>query len=99
MPGADNASAMANDKGNLFFTWIDNSGTGTAKRDDKVIVVAYFTALKQVIYSLNGAKRSDSIAILQTNKMKGFTAETWIGFLSNDEKDTANSEYTGSISL
>jgi len=28
-------------------------------------------------------------------KMQGYTAETWIGFLTNDEKDTANSVYTG----
>ena len=96
LPGAENPSAEVNNEGNILFNWINNSGTGTAKADDKVITVAYFPAVKQVIYGLNAGIRSDSFAILQTNKMQGYTAETWIGFLSNDEKDTANSVYTGS---
>ena len=99
LPRAENASAAVNNEGNILFNWIDNSGTGTAKADDKAIVVAYFPALKQVIYSLNAGIRSDTFAALQTNKMQGYTVETWIGFLSNDEKDTASSVYTGSISL
>jgi hypothetical protein len=31
--------------------------------------------------------------------MKGHAAETWIGFLSNDEKNAANSVYTGRVEL
>ncbi len=96
LPGAENASAEVNNESNILFSWIDNCGTGTAKADDRIIAVAYFPALKQVMYSLNAGIRSDCFAILQTNKMQGYTAETWIGFLSNDEKDTANSVYTGS---
>jgi hypothetical protein len=29
--------------------------------------------------------------------MQGLAAETWIGFLSNDEKDASDSVYTGKV--
>jgi hypothetical protein len=38
-------------------------------------------------------------AILETSKMKGLDAETWLGFLSNDEKDAGCSVCTGRIDL
>jgi hypothetical protein len=34
---------------------------------------------------------------LETQNMNGKTAETWIGFLDNNEKDTANSVRSGKI--
>lgn len=36
---------------------------------------------------------------LETPAMSGETAGTWIGFLSNDEKDAGNSVYTGKMIL
>lgn len=69
------------------------------KANDKVILVAYFPELNEIIYSLNAANRADCGAVLITGGMRGYTAETWIGFLSNDEKDAADSVYAGSINL
>ncbi len=69
---------------------------GTARENDKVILVAFFPAVKQIIYSLQAATRKDCQALLTTNIMTG-AAETWMGFLSNDEKDAANSVYTGRL--
>ena len=86
-------------KATLVFTWTDNTGTGTAKPDDKVVLVACFTAIKQIIYSLNAGTRADGEAILNTHLIQGTPAETYIGFLSHDEKDAANSSYTGKIIL
>ncbi len=48
---------------------------------------------------INAAARGDSQAILITNTMQGYTAETWIGLLSNDEKDAANSVHAGGVNL
>jgi hypothetical protein len=99
LPVAENATATVNADGNILFTWANNSGTGTAKTNDKAIVVAYFPELKQIIYSLNAGTRADGKAILPAANMPGYAAETWIGFLSNDETDAANSVYTARIIL
>jgi len=60
-----------------------------------VIVVAYFPSLKKAIFITGVALRKDGQAILNMQQMPGATAETWIGFLSHDEKDASDSTYTG----
>ncbi len=99
LPGAANGTATVNEEGNILFSWTDNTGTGTAKTNDRVILVAYFPNLKQVIFSVGTATRSNHIAVLETNIMQGHSAETWMGFLSADEKNAADSVYTGRIEL
>ncbi len=99
LPAAENAAAIANAAGNIFFSWTDNSGASTAKTNDKVLLLAYFDELKQIIFSFDAAERADCQATLITNAMEGYAAETWVSFLSNDEKNTANSVYTGKIQL
>ena len=99
LPAAENAAAIANAAGNIFFSWTDNSGARGAKTNDKVLLLAYFDDLKQIIFSFNVAERADCQATLITNTRQGCAAETWISFLSNDEKNTANSVYTGTVQL
>lgn len=99
MPPAENAAATRTPEGNLLFNWTDNSCTGTAKRNDKVVLVAYFPNVNQAVFSIGDAERADCGASLETHTMQGYTAETWIGFLSNDENDAANSVYAGKIAL
>jgi Family of unknown function (DUF6266) len=99
LPSAENATAIANGDGNISFSWTDNSDTGTAKPNDKVILVAYFPSVQQVIFSLDAGTRDIEHALLETNTLKGHSAETWMGFLTNDENDAADSVYTGGVSL
>jgi hypothetical protein len=99
LPGAENAAAADNEEHNILFSWTDNTGNGTAKATDKVILVAYFPAAKKAIYSVDAALRKDCRAYLETTAMEGYNAETWIGFISEDEEDAANSRYTGTIYL
>lgn len=99
LPPAGTAAASATTEGNIYFEWNDNSGNGTAKPNDKAIVVAYFTGIKEAIFAIGEAKRQQGNAFLRCERMKGLTAETWIGFLSNDEKNASNSVYTGRVSL
>ena len=99
LPPAANAAAVADNAGNIHFTWADNSSTGTAKKNDKAILVAYFPATNEVIFSYNRGTRLSGTAILETTNMKGEAAETWMGFLSDDEKDASCSVYTGNVSL
>ena len=70
-----------------------------AKADDLVILVAYFPELRQAIFSIGSATRADANALLKTQVLKGFVAETWMGFLSNDEKNASNSGYCGRVNL
>lgn len=99
LPGPDNASAVINNDGTIFFSWSDNSGIKTAKSNDKVIIVTYFPAINKVVHTLHAATRGSCQAFLQINKMKGYTAETWIGFVSHDERNAGDSVYAGRVNL
>jgi hypothetical protein len=99
LPPASTAAASATTEGNIYFEWNDNSGNGTAKPNDKAILVAYFIGINEAIFSIGEATRRQEHAFLRSESMKGLTAETWIGFLSNDEKYASNSAYTGRVNL
>lgn len=99
LPAADGATVERNVEGNLLFTWANNTGRGTAKANDKVVLVAYFSELKQAVFSIGDATRTGGEALLVTSFIQGYAAETWIGFLSHDEKDAANSTYAGRLEL
>lgn len=99
LPCAENAEVAVDTEGNMLFAWTDNTGMGTAKANDKVILVAYFPELKQAITSIGSATRNAGQALLETSMRTGYAAETWIGFLSNDEKSAADSVYTGTVGL
>ena len=99
LPCAENAEVAVDTEGNMLFAWTDNTGMGTAKANDKVILVAYFPELKQAITSIGNATRNAGQALLETSMRTDYAAETWIGFLSNDEKSAADSVYTGTVGL
>lgn len=97
LPAPENAKVVKGTDGQLLFSWDNNSNEGSARKDDKVILVAFFPELKQVMYTIGDAVRNDSEAILNIGIMKDYAAETWIGFLSADEKNASCSSYSGSI--
>jgi hypothetical protein len=99
LPGARNASTAVSSDGTILFGWEDNTGTGTAKANDKVILVAWFPETKRAIFTIGAAMRKDGQALLETSNMQSATAKTWIGFLSNDEEDAGDSVYTGTVEL
>jgi hypothetical protein len=99
LPAPLQATAVADEEANIVFSWADNSGSGTAKTDDLVILVAFFPELRQAIFSIGSAMRADCNALLKTQVLKGFTAQTWLGFLGNDEKNASNSSYSGRVEL
>lgn len=99
LPPAEHAAAAAMKNGNIYFSFTDNSETGTASPTDKIILVAYSEEQQQAVFSLHAGLRKDCEAVLQTGMLKGYNVETWIGFLSNDETNAANSVYTGRITL
>jgi len=99
LPSAEYAGVASDSDGNIIFSWTNNTGTGTAKENDKAVLVAWFPELKQVVFNRDAALRSGCFAILAAGAFKGHVAETWIGFISHDERDAADSVYTGSVQL
>jgi len=83
---------------NILFTWDDNTGTGTARSSDIAVLVAYFLAVKQVVFEISSRRRGDGTAKLKTHGYTG-EAHTWIGFISEDGKDAADSVYTGIVTV
>ena len=99
LPMAENAFTQSDVEGNIEFSWTDNSGNGTAKSSDKVILVAFFPEINEAVFSIGDGERAHGRAILDTRNFKGLLAETWIGFLSNDEKDAGDSVYAGRVDI
>ena len=99
LPRATGASASVVSGGNIAFKWTDNSGNGTAKADDLSILVAYFPELKRAVYFICEARRAGGHAISCTSHFKNRVAETWMGFISKNEKDASCSVYTGRLNL
>ena len=96
LPNASSPAATATN-GIVYFTWTDNSGLGKAQNNDAAILVVYCEARKMTIYTLRGGSRSDGAGSIDVSIFKGNTVETWLGFISADGKDVANSFYTGEL--
>lgn len=99
LPGAQNVRAVKKANNTLQFSFADNSTDGIASPDDTVILVAYAPGLQHAVFTLHGGFRKDTKAVLNVTALKGHTVETWIGFLSRDEKDASDSVWSGSMGL
>ncbi len=99
MPSATDATATVDDDFNIVFTWSNNTGTGTAKDNDKAVLVAFCLSTQQAAFAITNSSRKDGHAVLNTQSFKGNSIETWIGFISADGRDAANSVYTGQLVL
>ncbi len=99
LPAAQNAAVIVSKEDNLSFTWKNNSKTTKVKANDQAVLVAYFPALHQAIFSIGTATRKEGKAILQTSNLKDYTAETYLSFISHDERQASDTIYTGNISL
>jgi Family of unknown function (DUF6266) len=61
--------------------------------------VAYAPDLQQAVFGLYNGFRKDKKASLNVTALKGHAVETWIGFLSADEKDASDSVWVGRVQL
>jgi len=97
LPGAQNAKVVKKPNNILQFSFADNSIDGIASADDSVILVAYAPDLQQAIFTLHGGFRKDKKAAIHVAAFTGHIVETWIGFLSKDEKDAGDSVWVGRV--
>ncbi|MBO9573750.1 MAG: hypothetical protein J7497_16310 [Chitinophagaceae bacterium] len=98
LPNAPLAVAAAGNAELINFTWVNNSGLGKAKATDKAILVAHCPALKQTIWSKQ-VLRSAGAAVLEAPDFSGQTVQTWLSFVTEDEKDIATSVFTGAVNV
>lgn len=99
LTGAFNA-AVSSSGGLVEFTWDDNTGSGNAQATDKALLVIYNPAKDESIYDSAGAVRSATSQNLgMPASYVGDDVEAFIGFLSEDGKEVANSVYIGSVTV
>lgn len=99
LPCVANANVYVSNDSDVLLKWTDNSGSGTAKESDKLIIITYFPAINKMIYTLHTATRMSCRASLRINDMKGHTVKAWIGFLNEDEQEAGDIRYVGKVNL
>ena len=88
-------NATANDTGgNIELMWDDNSGTSSAKATDKTLVVILNETKGEIITDTSGAERVESVQnIAMPANWSGDDLHVYLGFVSEDGREVANSVY------
>ena len=95
LPNALSPSAIATANSAVAFAWTDNSGIGITRTKDKAILVVYCPEMNCCIYNTEGAFRSAVSDTINVSTFSGKLVVTYLGFISEDGKEVANSLYTG----
>jgi hypothetical protein len=98
LPNVAVSAAVAGTAGIINFTWTNNSGSGIAFDTDKSILVAYCEELNQTVYVF-GAMRNAGSGTLNVPAFSGKPVQTWISFVSNDNRNVATSVFTGQVNV
>lgn len=97
---AASASATPAGGGTVTFAWEDNSGIGSAKQTDKALLVVANPAKSEAVFDTAGAERTEITQdIIVPADWIGEEVETYMGFISEDNKEVANSVYLGTITI
>jgi len=96
LPTAEVAVIKAS-PGSITFTWNNSSGMDAARSYDKTILVVYCEALNKCIYIIGEARRRDEEAILEVPQFHGYEVQTWLSFISVDQRNLADSTHTGAL--
>jgi hypothetical protein len=91
-------TATPTGNGILTFTWNDNSNVGNAKPGDLAILIAYSDELGATDFVIGPATRNAATGTMNASRLLGKEVHTWLSFISKD-KNTANSVYTGKITV
>ena len=99
LPNALGPSVISGAGSILTFSWTDNSAVGVAKATDQAILVGYCPAMRQAIFTTAGGMRSALTADLNLVTFSGQVVETYIGFISEDQRSIATSIFTGEVTV
>lgn len=83
------------------FSWSDNSGVGSAKADDRALILAYNTTKDRAIFiAEDGPQRQDGQYALEVPAgYGGDSMETYLAFVSADGTTSSDSEYLGTVAV
>ncbi|MFN3755139.1 DUF6266 family protein [Flavobacterium sp.] len=98
--GVQNPTVAVPGGDKITYSWVDNSGQGTAKPTDQLVVVIY-APTENLYYSLlNAAVRSDgTINLDMPTYFNGLQVQSWITFAAADGKSYATSVYMGAVTI
>jgi len=97
LPPANENSVQLNAKG-LAFTWSTELKPKRSHHSDQVIMVAYFPELQELEFKVGGAERSAGQDVLLLDGIeKGYPAEIFISFITNDRSGISDSIYLGQL--
>jgi hypothetical protein len=96
LPNVEQAAVVADASETIRFNWTNNEGVGKASGEDKILLVAFSIEEEAVVYKI-GTSRHAGTDILNLRSFSGYTVHTWISFISADNRDVANSVYTGTV--
>lgn len=89
-----------NNRNEVKIDWTDNSGVGNALATDKAMPFIYNKAKGETIYDTAGATRATHTQSLTVpNDWEGDKVEVYLGMVSDDGKEVADSIYLGEITL
>ena len=97
LPEAKNPEVVAVE-GGLKFTWTYDEKADAERREDQVMLMAYFPKQEAAIFIYSGARRPEQEATLAIDpSFARKEAETYIAFVSDDRTRIARSVYTGKV--
>lgn len=100
LPGVQNPAVASPNPNQLVYTWEDNSGQGSARATDKLVVVVYAPAEGLYYMSLEAAVRSNAtVAVTLPDYFSGLEVQSWIAFASEDDKSYATSSYMAAVTV
>ena len=95
-----NASATAAAGASITFDWDNNSGSSAAKQTDKALLAVVNPAKSEAVFDAEGAERSTGTqSVNLPADWVGESVEVYIGFISEDGREVANSVYLGSVTI
>ena len=96
--GVQNPAVNALGGGTIEYSWDDNSGQGSAKATDQLVIVMYAPAEKLYFTLLNATSRSEGAATINLPAyFTGLEVQSWITFAAEDGKAYATSVYMGVV--
>ena len=99
LASAVNAVAVF-DSGAINFEWTDNSGTNNAKPTDKALLAIVNPTKFETVFDTAGALRAEAAqSVPLPANWSGDTVEAYLGFISKNGKEVADSVYLGSITV
>jgi hypothetical protein len=97
-PAINGTAATAG--GNLTISWDDNSGVNSAKQTDKALIAILNLEKGEAITNEAGAERTAGTqTIVLPADWLGDEVQVYLGFVSEDGKEVANSVYLGNITI